>query len=88
MPDLHERWRTSFIEAVTYDWAVEREQVARVLGRVVWGTDTSDFYREISRLSELRSGSSVLDIPCGGGVAFAGCVRLRSCAMWQPTCRR
>ena len=28
MPDLRERWRTSFIEATTYDWAVEHEQVA------------------------------------------------------------
>jgi SAM-dependent methyltransferase len=72
MPDLRERWRTSFIEAVTYDWAVEHERVARVLGRAIWGTDTSAFYREISRLSGLPSGSSVLDIPCGGGVAFRG----------------
>jgi len=28
MPDLRERWRTSFIEASTYDWAVEHEHVA------------------------------------------------------------
>jgi SAM-dependent methyltransferase len=72
MPDLRERWRTSFIEATTYDWAVEHEQVACLLGRVIWGTDTSAFYRDISRLSELPTGTSVLDIPCGGGVAFRG----------------
>ncbi len=72
MPDLRERWRTGFIEATTYDWAVEHEHVARVLGRLVWGTDTSAFYRDIARLGELPSGTRVLDIPCGGGIAFRG----------------
>ena len=72
MPDLRERWRTSFLEATTYDWAVEHEHVAGVLGRLIWGTDTSAFYRDIARLSELPAGTSVLDIPCGGGVAFRG----------------
>src|SRR5437763_15651826 len=72
MPNLRERWRTSFIEATTYDWAVEHEHVAGVLGRLIWGTDTSAFYRDITRLSELPAGIKVLDIPCGGGVAFRG----------------
>ena len=72
MPDLRERWRTSLIEATTYDWAVEHEHVAGVLGRLVWGTDTFGFYRDIARLSELPTGTRVLDIPCGGGVAFRG----------------
>src|SRR5437763_1446130 len=74
MPNLRERWRTSFIEATTYDWAVEHEHVAGVLGRLIWGTDTSAFYRDISRLSELHAGTRVLDIPCGGGVAFRGLI--------------
>lgn len=72
MPDLRERWRTSLIEATTYDWAVEHERVAGVLGRLIWGTNTSAFYRDIARLGELPAGTSVLDIPCGGGVAFRG----------------
>jgi SAM-dependent methyltransferase len=72
VPDLRERWRTSFIEATSYDWAVEHEHVAGVLGRLIWGTDTSAFYRDIARLGELPSGTKVLDIPCGGGVAFRG----------------
>jgi SAM-dependent methyltransferase len=70
MPDLRDRWRTSFIEATTYDWAMEHEHIAGVLGRLVWGTDISAFYRDIARLADLPSGASVLDIPCGGGVAF------------------
>ena len=72
MPDLRDRWRTGFIEATTYDWAVEHERIAGVLGRLVWGTDTAAFFADIARLSELPAGSSVLDIPCGGGVAFRG----------------
>lgn len=72
VPDLRDRWRTGFIEATTYDWAVEHEHVAGVFGRLLWGTDTGAFYRDIARLSELLAGTSVLDIPCGGGVAFRG----------------
>jgi SAM-dependent methyltransferase len=72
VPDLRERWRTSWFEATTYDWAVEHEHVAGLLGRLIWGTDTSAFYREIARLGRLPAGTSVLDIPCGGGVAFRG----------------
>jgi SAM-dependent methyltransferase len=72
MPDLRERWRTSFVEATAYDWAVEHEHIAGVLGRLLWGTDTSAFYRDIARLSELPADTRVLDVPCGGGVAFRG----------------
>ncbi len=49
---------------------MEHEHVAGVLGRLIWGTDTSAFYRDIARLSGLPAGTRVLDIPCGGGVAF------------------
>ena len=72
MPDIRERWRTSFIEATAYDSVIEHEHLARGLGQLVWGTDTSAFYRDIARLAELSAGTSVLDIPCGGGVAFRG----------------
>jgi SAM-dependent methyltransferase len=72
VPDIRERWRTSFIEATSYDWAVEHEHVASVLGRLLWGTDTAAFYRDIALLAELPAGTKVLDVPCGGGVAFRG----------------
>jgi hypothetical protein len=63
VPDLRGRWRTSFVEATSYDWAVETEHVAGVLGRVIWGTDASAFYRDIARLSDLPAGTRVLGIP-------------------------
>lgn len=72
MSDLRERWRTSSIEATAYDWAIEHEHVAGVLARLAWDTDTSVFYRDIARLSELPTATRVLDLPCGGGVAFRG----------------
>ncbi len=72
MPDLRERWRTGWLEATAYDSVIEHERLAQPLGRLVWGIDAAAFYRELARLSELPDGSAVLDIPCGGGVAFRG----------------
>lgn len=42
----------------------------RVIGRVLWGIDTSVLYNSIGLLSEVGEGSTVLDVPCGGGVAL------------------
>ncbi len=72
MPDLRERWRTGWLEATAYDSVIEHERLAQPLGRLVWGIDAAVFYRELTRLSELPDGAAVLDIPCGGGVAFRG----------------
>ena len=72
MPDLRERWRTGWLEPSAYDTVIEHEQLARVFGWLGWGADTSRFYRELRRLGEEPPGTSVLDIPCGGGVAFRG----------------
>lgn len=70
--DVRERWRSGWLEATVYDSVVERERLAGVLGRLIWGTDTSAFYREIARLGEAPDGTVILDVPCGGGVAFRG----------------
>ena len=72
MSDVRERWRSGWLEATVYDSVVEHERLARVLGRLIWGTDTSAFYREIARLGEEPDGTVILDVPCGGGVAFRG----------------
>jgi SAM-dependent methyltransferase len=55
-----------------YDFAVEHEWLARPGGVVLWGTDTRKFYDSFRTIGELPDGSSVLDVPCGGGVALRG----------------
>lgn len=55
-----------------YDFAVEREWLARPFGLALWGTDTRVLYESIGVLGALPDGAAVLDIPCGGGVALRG----------------
>ncbi len=72
MPDVRERWRGGWFEATAYDWVVEQERLTRLFGWLIWGMDGPAFYREIARLGEEPEDTAVLDIPCGGGVAFRG----------------
>ena len=72
MADVRERWRTGWLEATTYDAVVEHEHLARIFGRLIWGTDTAAFYQEIARLADERDDAAILDLPCGGGVALRG----------------
>lgn len=55
-----------------YAFAVEHESLARPFGMALWGTDIRLFYETLSVLGELPDGASVLDVPCGGGVALRG----------------
>jgi ubiquinone/menaquinone biosynthesis C-methylase UbiE len=72
LADTREIWRTERLNAAAYDAAIERPRVARVFGALMWGTDTRRLYDSIHSLCELPDGASVLDIPCGGGLAFRG----------------
>jgi SAM-dependent methyltransferase len=65
-------WAAGHPWSVVYDFFVERESLARVAGVVAFGTDTSKLYDAIGAIAELPAGSSVLDIPTGGGVALRG----------------
>jgi ubiquinone/menaquinone biosynthesis C-methylase UbiE len=38
----------------------------------MWGVDPRPFYRSLTALGELPEGATVLDVPCGGGVALRG----------------
>ena len=72
MADSSDRWRTERLNAAAYDAAVERPRVARLFGAAMWGTDTRRLYEAVASLADLPDGASVLDIPCGGGLAFRG----------------
>jgi ubiquinone/menaquinone biosynthesis C-methylase UbiE len=65
-------WEAGHPWATVYDFFVERESLARVAGRLAFGTDTRLLYRAIDSVGELPEGSAVLDIPVGGGVALRG----------------
>jgi SAM-dependent methyltransferase len=65
-------WKAGHPWASVYDFFVERESLARVAGRVAFGTDTRLLYRAIDSVGGLPKGSAVLDIPTGGGVALRG----------------
>src|SRR5439155_3897324 len=53
-----------------YDFYIERPALARIEGAVVWGLDSRRMYGWMAKLAEAPAGAVVLDVPCGGGVAF------------------
>ena len=55
-----------------YDFFVEREALSRPLGRLLFGTDARLLYDQLDAIAAVPDGGSILDIPCGGGVALRG----------------
>jgi ubiquinone/menaquinone biosynthesis C-methylase UbiE len=54
-----------------YDFYIERPRLMQAIGRAVWGADLSLLYRSIEQaLAGVRPGATVLDVPCGGGLAL------------------
>jgi ubiquinone/menaquinone biosynthesis C-methylase UbiE len=58
--------------AAMYDAAVKYDSVATVGARAMWGADMRRMFDDVERLAEAPTGTSILDIPCGGGFAFRG----------------
>jgi len=71
---IRERNRAGFNGAIgrAYSWYMDRPQVARVVGALVWGGDTRPFYRRLDAVREAPDGAFVVDAPCGSGIAFKG----------------
>ena len=55
-----------------YSFYMEREWLARVIGRVVWAGDVRPLYDGFSAISEVPDGGIVVDAPCGSGIALCG----------------
>ena len=72
MADVTEKWRSERLTAALYDAGVKHASIARVGAWAMWGTDLRPMFTDIARLADLPAGTSVLDIPCGGGLAFRG----------------
>jgi SAM-dependent methyltransferase len=63
-------WRRGHPWAAVYDFFVERETLSRPIAKVLFGTDTRLLYDGMHAIDDVPAGGSVLDIPCGGGVAL------------------
>jgi SAM-dependent methyltransferase len=55
-----------------YDWTVEHPQPGAALWRVGIGSDLRRLYAAAAEIGRQPAGSSVLDVPVGGGVALRG----------------
>ena len=53
-----------------YDFYIERPWMMGLIGRFVWGIDASVLYESMEPIGRAAAGTTVLDVPCGGGVAF------------------
>jgi ubiquinone/menaquinone biosynthesis C-methylase UbiE len=53
-----------------YDFYIERPWLMRTIGRTVWGIDASVLYASLEPIERAAQGATILDVPCGGGVAF------------------
>ncbi|HEX4115869.1 MAG TPA: methyltransferase domain-containing protein [Solirubrobacteraceae bacterium] len=53
-----------------YDFYIERPWLMKAIGRTVWGIDASVLYDSMEPLAGIGDGKTVVDVPCGGGVAF------------------
>jgi ubiquinone/menaquinone biosynthesis C-methylase UbiE len=55
-----------------YDWSVEHPTVGGAFWRAGMGSDVRRLYTAAGEIGRQPAGSSILDVPCGGGVALRG----------------
>ena len=65
-------WSDDPLWASFYDWSVEHPRAGGVFWRFGIGSDLRKLYDAAAEIGRQPAGSSVLDIPCGGGVALRG----------------
>ncbi|MCW2847191.1 MAG: SAM-dependent methyltransferase [Marmoricola sp.] len=65
-------WGEDPLWASVYDWTVEHPQVGGLAWKVGIGSDLQRLYAAAAEIGRQSAGSSVLDVPCGGGVALRG----------------
>ena len=72
MTDVTEKWRSERVTAAIYDAGVKHASVATVGAWAMWGADLRPHVHRHRATCRPPAGASVLDIPCGGGLAFRG----------------
>lgn len=71
---VSDTWRLDHPWATIYSFAMAHRPIARTAGVLGFGTDFGPMYEAIAAIGDLPPGSTVLDVPCGGGVAVPGLV--------------
>lgn len=69
---VSEVWRADHPWGAFYDFVIEHEPVARAGWWVAMGSDVRLLHAAAEEIGRLPDGSTVLDVPCGGGVALGG----------------
>lgn len=55
---------------VAYSAYAEQPWLNRLIARVVWGGDSRRYYESMSAIREVPDGGTIVDCPCGAGVAL------------------
>jgi len=71
---VSETWRLDHPWATVYTFGMRHRLLAGTVGRVAFGTDLAGMYDAIAAIRDVPAGGTVLDVPCGGGVALSGLV--------------
>ena len=53
-----------------YDFYIKRPALAQPIGRALWGADVRPMYEAMRAVRAVPAGATILDAPCGGGLAF------------------
>ena len=77
MVDLRDRWKRDRLTAAVYDFGVQAYPVAWAGGLALWGYEINRLWRSVGELAHAPDDSVVLDLPCGGGLAFRALSRGR-----------
>jgi ubiquinone/menaquinone biosynthesis C-methylase UbiE len=54
-----------------YDFYIERPRLMQAIGFAMWGMDASVLYKSMESIAHAGEGATIVDVPCGGGVAFS-----------------
>lgn len=65
-------WKLNPPWASAYAFGIDRPWLARPVAKLMWGSDIGLLYDARKRLGTLPSGTAVLDVPSGSGVALRG----------------
>ena len=53
-----------------YDFYIERPWLTQAIDGLIWGVDTRPMYGSMEAIGRMGEGTTIVDVPCGGGVAL------------------